>query len=538
MTYKLLYNDAVAMTGGQRAEGRLDVPALTRLAGPRGRAPGRHHHRRARRRTAGPRSTRSPRVRHRDDFAEAERELAAVDGVTVLIHDDRCAAEERRLRKRGQLPDAGRAGRHQRAGVRGLRRLRRGVHLPVRAAGGHRVRPQDPHPPGLLQLRLHLPEGRLPVVPARRARHSAAPPDRYARAAGRRCAEPEPPASTARTPCVRMPGIGGTGVVTVSQILQMAAHLDGCYAAGLEQTGLAQKGGPVVSDVRISKPAASTGSLRASRGHRRRADRASTCSARPAEPTSPPPAPGHTVAVLNTAMVPDRRDGHRPGRCCPAHRTTRSSRIGRGRPADAAAPGRAGPGRGAVRRPHAGQHAADRRRLPARLPADVAPTRSRRAIRLNGAAVEQNLAAFRWGRAAVVDPAAVDAAAIAPAALSSAVRRACAAAIAAGDYARGAGTRVADLIGYQDETLRRPLRATRSGRRRRRGRRARATEAGERIAVAYAAGLHKLMAYKDEYEVARLHLDPVERARREAEFGAGREGRRSCCTRRCCARWA
>ena len=51
---------------------------------------------------------------------------------------------------------------------------------------------------------------------------------------------------------VRMPGVGGTGVVTVSAILQMAAHLDGRHASGLEQTGLAQKGGPVVSDVRIS----------------------------------------------------------------------------------------------------------------------------------------------------------------------------------------------------------------------------------------------------------------------------------------------
>lgn len=50
-----------------------------------------------------------------------------------------------------------------------------------------------------------------------------------------------------------MPGIGGTGVVTASAILQMAAHLDGLFAAGLEQVGLAQKGGPVVSDVRIAK---------------------------------------------------------------------------------------------------------------------------------------------------------------------------------------------------------------------------------------------------------------------------------------------
>src|SRR3712207_4404036 len=50
-----------------------------------------------------------------------------------------------------------------------------------------------------------------------------------------------------------MPGIGGTGVVTVSQILQMAALLDGKHAYGLDQTGLAQKGGPVTSDIRISR---------------------------------------------------------------------------------------------------------------------------------------------------------------------------------------------------------------------------------------------------------------------------------------------
>ena len=88
--------------------------------------------------------------------------------------------------------------------------------------------------------------------------------DRGRRGRRRRPAAPrqvaEPPVDlgvrpSRRTPddlLVRLPGIGGTGGVTVSRILQMAAHLDGLYAAGLDQTGLAQKGGPVTSDVRIA----------------------------------------------------------------------------------------------------------------------------------------------------------------------------------------------------------------------------------------------------------------------------------------------
>lgn len=103
MTYKLLYNDAVAMTGGQRAEGRMNVPDITRSLALEGV-------RRIVVTTDAPRDYRGvaldpiASVRHRDELAVVEQELAALDGVTVLIHDDRCAAEERRLRKRGKLP--------------------------------------------------------------------------------------------------------------------------------------------------------------------------------------------------------------------------------------------------------------------------------------------------------------------------------------------------------------------------------------------------------------------------------------------------
>jgi indolepyruvate ferredoxin oxidoreductase len=132
------------------------------------------------------------------------------------------------------------------------------------------------------------------------------------------------------------------------------------------------------------------------------------------------------------------------------------------------------------------------------------------AITLNRAAVEQNLAAFRWGRAAVADPEAVRQVVV-PAAEESAEK-----------LDEVVAVRVADLTGYQNaayastyaEDVRRvtDLATERAG-----------EEAGTEIALAYARGLHKLMAYKDEYEVARLHLDPAEQAKREREFGAGAE---------------
>ena len=139
ITYKLLYNEVVAMTGAQDAEGALAVPELThKLHGRRRRA---DH--RLRRRTAPPRQACSLAtgtvVWHRDRLDEAQRQLRDVPGVTVLIYDQHCAADARRQRKRGTLPDAHHPGRHQRSGVRGLRRLRRQVQLPVRAAGRHRA---------------------------------------------------------------------------------------------------------------------------------------------------------------------------------------------------------------------------------------------------------------------------------------------------------------------------------------------------------------------------------------------------------------
>ena len=252
ITYKILYNSAVAMTGGQDAAGALPIPALTRRLEAEGVKkiiittddPGQYK---------GVTIAANAEVWHRDRLLEAQSLLAATPGVTALIHDQQCAAEKRRLRKRGQAAGPGHAGLHQRARVRGLRRLREEVELPERPAGGDRVRPEDADPSVLVQQGLLVPARRLPVVPHGRGPSGHAEEDG---SGGSRRVDIDLPEPALKVPAgdfaLHMMGIGGTGVVTVNQILGTAALLDGKHVRGLDQTGLSQKGGPVVSDLKIS----------------------------------------------------------------------------------------------------------------------------------------------------------------------------------------------------------------------------------------------------------------------------------------------
>ncbi|MEO3804900.1 indolepyruvate ferredoxin oxidoreductase family protein [Nonomuraea sp. B1E8] len=493
MTYKLLYNDAVAMTGGQRAEGRLDVPTLTRELALEGV-------RRVVVTTPEPETYRGVRlapiasVRHRDDLPEVEKELAALDGVTVLIHDDRCAAEERRLRKRGKLPTpTEKVVINERVceGCGDCGDVSTCLSVqPVETEYGRKTRiHQASCNTDLSCLKGDCPSFLL-VEPGTRRPHQAPPLP---------AEPPEPAVRVGDDVLIRMPGIGGTGVVTVSQILQMAAHLDGLHTAGLEQTGLAQKGGPVVSDVRIS-PRPLAGSVRASH---RMADVliGFDLLGAAADANLAVAAPERTIAVLNTSVVPT------------AAMVTGRAPV----PGHAGAVARVEPAVKAVECVAAheladvlfGDH------MPANLLLlgaayqlgclPVSAASIERAITLNRASVEQNLAAFRWGRTAVSDPAAV--------------REVMAPAPVPEGFDEVVAARAADLTGYQNATYARTyaqdVRRVRAAAVQRAGK-----EAGAEIALAYARGLHKLMAYKDEYEVARLHLDPAEQERREREFGA------------------
>ncbi len=516
MTYKLLYNDAVAMTGGQRPEGRIDVASLTRLLAIEGVS-------RIIVTTPEPASYRGvaldpiAKVRHRDEFGQAEQELAATSGVTVLIHDDRCAAEERRLRKRGKLPTpAEKVVINERVcegcGDCGDVSSCLSV-LPVTTEFGRKTRiHQASCNSDLSCLKGDCPSFLLVRPGSTKRRTVAALP----------VSLPEPQSKLTGTDVLlRMPGIGGTGVVTVSQILQMAAHLDGLHAAGLEQVGLAQKGGPVVSDVRISKQPIN-GSLRATKAT---ADvlLGFDLLGAAAQANLEVAHPQRTIAIVNTAIVPTA-----------AMVTNRV--VVPGSPLDS------------LERIETATRAADNHYLDAQqlaealfddhLPANIilvgaayqhgclplSAEAIERAIALNGAAVENTLAAFRWGRAAAADPAAVQALLAVPARPVVEVGENAAAIAAAtgmvGELADVLASRIADLIGFQDEAYAQRyaedvVRVAGA-----------ATErvgvlAAEPIAIGYARNLHKLMAYKDEYEVARLHLDAVERARLVDDFGAG-----------------
>ena len=249
ITFKLLRNSAVAMTGGQQAMGELPVDRLLALLAAEGVRkvvvttddPARL------RRQLGRRAD----VRHRDDLLDVQRELAAVEGVTVLMHDQECAAEKRRKRRRGkaQAP-AQRVFINERVcegcGDCGAKSNCLSVQ-PVATEFGRKTAIDQ----SSCNLDFSCLAGDCPsflsVTPA------AARPPTGQRGPSELVQPPPEPAMSfdADGFALRITGVGGTGVVTIAQILATAAAAEGRYVRTLDQTGLAQKGGAVVSDLKI-----------------------------------------------------------------------------------------------------------------------------------------------------------------------------------------------------------------------------------------------------------------------------------------------
>ncbi|HWM60195.1 MAG TPA: indolepyruvate ferredoxin oxidoreductase family protein [Pseudonocardia sp.] len=516
ITYKLLYNRAVAMTGGQDAAGGLEVPALATKLLAEGVSkiiicadePPRYQ--------ALPPLPAGVDLWHRDRLDEAQRALAAVEGVTVLLYDQRCAAESRRLRKRGTL-----AVRPTRViineavcegcGDCGVKSNCLSVQ-PVETEFGRKTRiDQTSCNTDYSCLAGNCPSFVTVELPA-----DGPAEDRRER--------PEPP----EVPDVAHPsagdvflaGIGGTGIVTVNQVLASAAVRDGLAVHGVDQTGLSQKAGPVTSHLRVAADAAALGPAnRVGAGtagcylafdvlvgsDARNLAYASPQTTLAAVSVSPVP----TGAMVRDASVsaPDlvglleRIRGHAREVVTLDAQAAARALFGDAMPANLLLVGAAY---------QAGA-----------LPMSAAAIEW--AIELNGVAVAANTAAFRWGRVAVADPAAFAAAAAATGPVVGAAATEPEIDIdlgeLAGETARLVRIRAAHLLDYQDRATARRYVADVQ----RVWRAERAVGEATGFSEAVARGLHKLTAYKDEYEVARLLTDPAFDARVAAAVPGGQK---------------
>ncbi|PYO34307.1 MAG: 2-oxoacid ferredoxin oxidoreductase, partial [Candidatus Rokuibacteriota bacterium] len=518
MTYKILYNSAVAMTGGQEAAGALSIPALTRRLEADGVKkiiittdnPAAYK---------GVALAANAEVRHRDRLLEAQSALAATPGVTALIHDQQCAAEKRRLRKRGKLLDpAVRVHINERVcegcGDCGKKSNCLSVQ-PVETEFGRKTQIHQSSCnkdyscllgdcPSFLTVE--------PMGPPRKKERRLTP------------LEVELPEPALKVPAegfaLHMMGIGGTGVVTVNQILGTAALFDGKHVRGLDQTGLSQKGGPVVSDLRISAQPIELANKVSAGGTDLYLGFDLLVAADPANLDKADP--DRTIAVVSTSQIPTGRMVVDTG----VHFPELSSlligidRVTRKDPnvyVDATAMAEALFDDHMATNPILMGAAYQAGALP------ISAASIERAIRLNGVAVEMNLLAFRWGRMAVVDAKYVEGAVKRAAgkvseapALTAEDRRLVDSVGATGELLRLLEIRVPDLRQYQSADYARRYvdfvkRVAQEE--------AEKTPGRSGVSVAVARHLYKLMAYKDEYEVARLHLDAAMRAEVEAKWG-------------------
>jgi indolepyruvate ferredoxin oxidoreductase len=504
ITYKLLYNSAVAMTGGQRPSSGMGVRQIVDILLAEGVSRvivttedrGRYK---------GLRLPRAVDVWDRSRIAEAQAVLATTSGVTVLLHDQECATEKRRKRKRGKVavPDT-RIFINERVceGCGDCGRKSNCLSVqPVPTEFGRKTRiHQASCNVDYACLTGDCPAFMSVTVPSGlRSIASVAAPGLTADEL------PAPQRVAARDDVgVRLTGVGGTGVVTTSRILATAGLIAGWTARSLDQTGLAQKGGAVVSDVRFSRTAGTSNKLAAGE-----CDLYLGCDILVAADAGNlnVTAPDRTVAVLSTAEVPTGHMVSDPSVPFPTAADT-TARV-RARVRDG--------------------HVLDARELTLGLFGDdqyanilmvgigfqtgalPLPAQAiEEAITLNGATVESNLQAFRRGRQYVVDPAAVLAAA--KIGSDSTVEP-----DAVPELERVLRIRVAELTTYQDAAYAtRYTDAVEAVRRRE----AAVIPGSTRLAEAVACNLYKLMAYKDEYEVARLSLDSQVTADITRLFGA------------------
>jgi len=494
VTYKILFNDAVAMTGGQKHEGGITVDMIARQVREEGverialvtDEPHKY-----------PKSIRWPQgmtIHHRSALEAVQRELAALPGVTVMIYDQTCASEKRRRRKRGEFPDPDKRVLINDLVCEGCGDCSVQSNCvavqPVETEFGRKRQIDQSN----CNKDFSCVSGFCPsfvTVHGAKVKKAAVP----ARDEGTLPALPEPaiPAID-RTFNIIVTGVGGTGVVTIGAILGMAAHLEGKGLGMIDMAGLAQKGGAVYSHVRLANAQDDINAIRVSAES---ADLVLGCDlvVTGTKKVLASVRKGRTALVVNTAEVMPGEFTRNADFSLPTERLKRAVVSAAGPEGvdfiDATATANALLGNAIAANMFMLGYAYQKGRVP------LSGAAIEKAIELNGEAVKMNLAAFAWGRRAAVAPETL-------AGLMSDAKAPTESRRLSETLNETIDRRVSFLTGYQSARYAARYRRTVE---RVRAAEGRAVPGSTALTEAVVRSLFKLMAYKDEYEVARLYTD-------------------------------
>lgn len=495
ITYKLLYNSAVAMTGGQAVDGELSVDQVISQLRAEGVAtvivstddPDRYP-------AGDPARKKATRVEHRDNLDALQRELRDKPGVSVIVYEQMCATEKRRLRKRGRMEDPTTRVFINELVCEGCGDCSAKSNClsvePVQTTFGVKRRINQ----SSCNKDYSCTTGFCPSFVSVDGGSVRKPEFKQDPLAG--VILPSPATATSPHQRVLVAGVGGTGVVTIGALLSMAGHIEGRKVAVLDQVGMAQKGGAVTSHIHVSSEVINA--LRIPPGE---ADLVIVCDEIVGNARDVIAAIDQSrTRVLANADVAITGDfTQNPTAMADSSLLARRLEQTTGTEAFLAFPFTRlaeqllGDAIGANLMMVGAAY------QKGWLSLDEAAFTA--AVKLNGVGVSMNVAAFGWGRRLAVDPLEVFAAAglkdPRPETIDQVIRR-----------------RADFLAAYQDgayaQRYRDRLAKVRSAVDRLAG--------GEALVGAAARSLFKLMSYKDEYEVARLFAEPAFKRSLESAF--------------------
>jgi indolepyruvate ferredoxin oxidoreductase len=504
ITYKVLYNDAVAMTGGQqvgeRPEGHSVLQIMKSLVS-EGVAklvivtdqPEKYQ---------GLALETGVTVHHRDQLDLLQRQFRELPGTTVIIYDQTCATEKRRRRKRGKMVDPEKRVVINEAVCEGCGDCSVQSNClsvePVETEFGRKRRINQ----NSCNKDFSCVKGFCPSFVTIEGGQLKKPKKEVRGDLSSLPALPEPVLPVAeRAWGIVVGGVGGTGVITIGSLLGMAAHLEGKGVVTQDAGGLAQKGGATWSHIQIAnRPEA----IFTTKVDTAQADLVIACDSivGAMKYTMTVMQEGRTFVALNTHGTPTASFVKNPdwqfpgGNCEAAVRGSVGQALVGAFDAEAVAVQMLGDSiyTNPLMLGYAWQHG--------RVPLSHAALM--RAIELNGVQVDNNKAAFEWGRRSAHDLAAVQAMFKAQAVIQFVKKP---------SLDESLNKRIEFLTGYQDAAYASQYKAFVD--------KVRAAETplgGTALSEAVARYLFKLMAYKDEYEVARLHTDPAFTAKIEAMF--------------------